>query len=159
MDRRPDVVRRFVHAYREGARRYAGAFLQRDEQGERALGDEAHRLAEALRAYVPATVPEILLGAPFIDRNVGIRAADIEPLGSVLEVVPTLLYLRGLDLARDMEGAVMETILDDELLSERPARFIDTYERPPEPGEPSEVDPELEEEMIERFRSLGYIGG
>lgn len=93
------------------------------------------------------------------DRLAGLRAADIEPLGSVLEVVPTLLYLRGLDLARDMEGAVMESILDEKLLSERPARFIDTYERPPEPGEPSEVDPELEEEMIERFRSLGYIGG
>ncbi len=79
LENRPQVVERFVRAYRSAAQLYAGAFLQRDANGERQFGEEALRLAGLLQEYIPSTVPEILAGAPFIERDVGISATAIAP--------------------------------------------------------------------------------
>jgi len=93
------------------------------------------------------------------DELATMSADPMQVVGSVLDVVPTLLYLSGLPLARDMEGAVMESMLDEKVRAGRRPRFIDTYERHGEQGPSQSVDPEFEKEMMERFRSLGYLGG
>ena len=102
LENRPEVVERFVRAYRSAAQLYAGAFLQRDASGERQFGEEAIRLAGLLQEYIPSTVPEILAGAPFIERDVGISAAAIEP---------QILWFQSRDLVDPRVQA--ELIVDD----------------------------------------------
>jgi predicted AlkP superfamily phosphohydrolase/phosphomutase len=47
---------------------------------------------------------------------------------SILDVAPTILYLMGLPVARDMEGRVLTEILDDEFTRAHPVTFIPSYE-------------------------------
>src|SRR6266511_3342797 len=70
-------------------------------------------------------------GAPdgfFLAVGDGVRAGA--PLGpaSVLDVMPTILYLFGLPVARDMEGRVLTEILDDDFARRNPVTFIPSYE-------------------------------
>ncbi|HEX6463271.1 MAG TPA: alkaline phosphatase family protein, partial [Vicinamibacterales bacterium] len=74
--------------------------------------------------------------------------------GSVLDVAPTLLAALGLPLSRELRGTPQP-----DLLSQWPPhgdRYVDTYGRPfvepaPRTGKP------LDQEMIDRLRSLGYV--
>ena len=88
----------------------------------------------------------------------GPSLGTLESLGSVLEVTPTLLYLLGAPVARDMDGQLMEAVLDPRFRESHPLVLVDTYEQPGEEAEAERLDPELEREMMERFRQLGYIG-
>ncbi len=47
---------------------------------------------------------------------------------SVLDVAPTLLYLMGLPVARDMEGRVLTELVDPAFSSDNPVTFIPSYE-------------------------------
>jgi predicted AlkP superfamily phosphohydrolase/phosphomutase len=58
----------------------------------------------------------------------GIRPGAVPPRASVLDVAPTLLYLLGLPVARDMEGRVLTEILEPEFAQENPVTFIPSYE-------------------------------
>ena len=58
----------------------------------------------------------------------GIRAGGTLGSASVLDVMPTILYLFGLPVARDMEGRVLTEILDDEFARRNPVTFIPSYE-------------------------------
>jgi hypothetical protein len=46
----------------------------------------------------------------------------------VLDVTPTILYLMGLPVARDMEGRVATEILEDDFARAHPVTFIPSYE-------------------------------
>jgi hypothetical protein len=65
-------------------------------------------------------------------------------------VAPTLLYLMGLPVARDMEGRVLTEILDPDFARQNPLTFIPSYESlavaPATPGLPLEELPPLPEE-------------
>ena len=50
--------------------------------------------------------------------------------GAVVDVVPTLLYLFGLPVARDMDGVARTEVFSDAFNSERTVTSIPTYERP-----------------------------
>jgi hypothetical protein len=70
-------------------------------------------------------------GAPdgfFLAVGDGIRAGGTLGSASVLDVMPTILYLFGLPVARDMEGRVLTEILDDEFARRNPVTFIPSYE-------------------------------
>ena len=75
------------------------------------------------------------------------------------DVTPTLLWLLGLPAARDMPGRARTEILApgaaDPLL---PIRWISGYGRR-EVDEIEKGDGKLDQETLERFRSLGYIDG
>jgi hypothetical protein len=58
----------------------------------------------------------------------GIRPGATPAGASVLDVAPTILYLMGLPVARDMEGRVLTEILDPEFAQENPVTFIPSYE-------------------------------
>ena len=101
----------------------------------------------------------------------GIRAADpsVSPaklspddlplVGHVIDLAPTILALLELPLGRDMDGAVLNSVVDPAFLDARPLSYVDTHDTaewvasrgspvPEVPGTP---------ERIEQLRSLGYI--
>jgi len=57
----------------------------------------------------------------------GIRRGAVLERGSILDVAPTLLYLMGLPVARDMEGRVWAEILEEDFLRQHPVAFIPSY--------------------------------
>jgi len=72
----------------------------------------------------------------------GIKPGAVPGDASVLDVTPTILYIMGLPVARDMEGRALVEMLDDAGAA-RPLTFIPSYEslavaRPRQP-----VDPDL----------------
>ena len=80
----------------------------------------------------------------------GIRQGGTLRSASVLDVAPTLLYLMGLPVARDMEGRVLTEILDEHFARDNPVTFIRSYESlavaPAAPAVPLEDLPPLPEE-------------
>jgi hypothetical protein len=81
----------------------------------------------------------------------GIRPGATPTRASVLDVAPTLLYLLGLPVARDMEGRVLTEILEPEFARLNPVTFIPSYESlavaPAAPGAPLDELPPLPEEQ------------
>jgi predicted AlkP superfamily phosphohydrolase/phosphomutase len=58
----------------------------------------------------------------------GIRAGGTLRRASVLDVTPTILYLMGLPVARDMDGRVLTEIVDDDFARSHPVTFVPSYE-------------------------------
>jgi predicted AlkP superfamily phosphohydrolase/phosphomutase len=85
----------------------------------------------------------------------GVRPGrKIEGAG-LLDVLPTLLYLLDLPIARDLEGKVLEDALDPNFVRGHRSNFVDSYGTP---GRIPEADQtELDRNVLERLRSLGYI--
>jgi hypothetical protein len=80
----------------------------------------------------------------------GIRPGAAAARASVLDVAPTLLYLLGLPVARDMEGRVLTEILEPGFAQDNPVTFIPSYESlavaAAAPGAPVDDLPPLPEE-------------
>jgi predicted AlkP superfamily phosphohydrolase/phosphomutase len=80
----------------------------------------------------------------------GIRPGATPARASVLDLAPTLLYLLGLPVARDMEGRVLTEILEPAYARQNPVSFIPSYESlavaPAAPGAPLDDLPPLPEE-------------
>ncbi len=58
----------------------------------------------------------------------GVRPGARAQGASLLDVAPTLLYLMGLPVARDMEGRVLTELIDPRYASNHPVTFIPSYE-------------------------------
>ena len=58
----------------------------------------------------------------------GIRPGAVLDRASVLDVTPTILYLMGLPVARDMEGRVLAEIVDERFARAHPVTYIPSYE-------------------------------
>jgi hypothetical protein len=58
----------------------------------------------------------------------GIRAGATFKRASILDVAPTILYLMGLPVGRDMEGRVATEILEPAFAADTPVTFIPSYE-------------------------------
>ncbi len=52
-----------------------------------------------------------------------------QPRGSVVDVVPTILYFLGLPIGRDMDGYARTDLFQPSFTEERPITFIPTYDR------------------------------
>jgi predicted AlkP superfamily phosphohydrolase/phosphomutase len=50
------------------------------------------------------------------------------PLGSIVDVTPTVLYLLGLPVGRDMDGYARTDLFERRFTAERPITFIRTYD-------------------------------
>jgi hypothetical protein len=92
-------------------------------------------------------------GAPdgvLIVAGAGIRPGSTPAGASVLDVAPTLLYLMGLPVARDMQGRILTEILDPAFAQDNPLTFIPSYESlavtPAAPVAPLDDLPPLPEE-------------
>jgi predicted AlkP superfamily phosphohydrolase/phosphomutase len=58
----------------------------------------------------------------------GVRTGAVLHGASVLDVAPTILYLMGLPVARDMEGRVLTEMIDERFARRHPVTFIPSYE-------------------------------
>jgi predicted AlkP superfamily phosphohydrolase/phosphomutase len=79
----------------------------------------------------------------------GVRPGAVIRGASVLDVAPTILYLMGLPVARDMGGRVLTEVLEDEFAWSHPLTFIPSYESldvTPMAGGPGPELPPLPEE-------------
>jgi predicted AlkP superfamily pyrophosphatase or phosphodiesterase len=110
-----------------------------------------------------ARSPGVIIAAgPGIRRDRSRDPSRVQPLlldrmGSVLDVTPTLLYLRHSPVGNDMDGGLLEKILDPQYLRDHPLESIETHESAGAREEGDSLDQAMEEEMMERFRALGYI--
>jgi len=95
----------------------------------------------------------ILIKGPQIKKGYSIQKAHI------YDILPTLLYLYDLPVARDMDGKVLTEAFEEKFLRQRPIRFIETYEsaKREEKKELTKRDKELDKKKLEELRSLGYI--
>ena len=57
-----------------------------------------------------------------------IAAGSASPAASVLDIAPTLLYLMGVPVARDLDGRVLVDILEDGFARRHPITYVPTYE-------------------------------
>jgi predicted AlkP superfamily phosphohydrolase/phosphomutase/tetratricopeptide (TPR) repeat protein len=114
--------------------------------------------------------PPYIEGKPGLwHRRYGILALagpDILPgrldTSELVDIAPTILYLSGLPVPEDMEGRVLEEAIDPAFLRRFPRTAIPTYEsvgRPLSEVRVTIADSGADAEMVERLRSLGYIGG
>jgi hypothetical protein len=72
-----------------------------------------------------------------------------------IDVLPTLLYLLGLPLSRELDGRVLWEALTPGLRSDRPVAYVDAYPFTPPPlvDEP----PQAQEFLTRKLKALGYI--
>lgn len=81
----------------------------------------------------------------------------IDATVSLTEIAPTVLWLMGLPAALDMDGGPRTDLVPAATASElSPVRTVPTYGRQEVP-DLSRAAGTLDQEMLERFRSLGYI--
>ena len=73
-------------------------------------------------------------------------------------MAPTLLAAVGLPVARDFDGRARQEFFTQDCLAARPITSVDTYET--ENMGSSRVTPsEVDDEVVERLRGLGYFEG
>jgi hypothetical protein len=82
------------------------------------------------------------------------RGGSIEG-ARLVDILPTLLTLLDAPIALDLEGQVLQEALDPVFVLDHEPRFIDGYEVSARPPLPDASD--LDRNVIERLRSLGYI--
>jgi hypothetical protein len=142
-----------------------------------AASDLAGRLV-ALREYytildrmlAPALVPasnEIVIVVTQPGRVSGatgarmaLRGANVRRGANVADnaqsIAPTILHVLGVPISRELPRPVKLEVFDDAFARRYPLRFVQTYGRPRQPDAVSEGTP-LDQEMIDRLRSLGYV--
>jgi Type I phosphodiesterase / nucleotide pyrophosphatase len=74
----------------------------------------------------------------------------------VIDIAPTILHVLGVPLSRELPGRVMGTLLTPEFTERYPERYVPAY-GPPLASPPSRSGKPLDQEMIDRLRSLGYV--
>jgi len=77
---------------------------------------------------------------------------------TIYDITPTILYLMGFPLGKDMPGKVLVQAIKDDFLRKNPLRYIETYEKPKikKPLKPIRM-PKDEEKIKEMMRALGYL--
>lgn len=94
----------------------------------------------------------LILYGPDIKSGYGIENAGI------MDIAPTVLYLLGLPVPKEMDGQVLTLALEEDYLRHQPIRFRDS-EKEGRNGstEVSDYSAEDGEKIMERLRSLGYL--
>ena len=79
-----------------------------------------------------------------------------EVAGRVTDVAPTVLHALGVPVSRELAGAPLTTLFDDGFARRYPVRQVETY-GPPSTNKSARSGQPLDQEMIDRLRSLGYV--
>lgn len=85
-----------------------------------------------------------------------IKRGIIEP-ATVYDVAPTVLYLMGLPVPKDMDGKVLVGSIKTNFLTHHPVKYIESYETRQDKKDRSPIPSPMDEKIKERMRSLGYI--
>jgi predicted AlkP superfamily phosphohydrolase/phosphomutase/tetratricopeptide (TPR) repeat protein len=184
-----EVCHRFAHympprmamVTAEEYARYRGTVFAYYAYQDRLLGEVLARLSPETVVIVlsdhgfqsgggrPADEPPYIEGKPALwHRRYGVvilAGPGVKPgrldTTSLLDVAPTVLYLSGLPVPEDMEGRVLVEAIDERFRERFPERSIPSYEGIGRPLATGEIvaDAAMDDEMTERLRSLGYVGG
>lgn len=140
-DVRPEEVRRFgrvLDRYESLLDEWVGQAMRDLKRGDVLLvvsGYGMQPVSFARRLLTPAGDEPPLAGthanAPdgvILAYGDGVRAGAVTSAASVLDVTPTVLYLMGLPVARDMEGRALTEALDADFTRAHPLTFIPSYE-------------------------------
>ncbi len=89
-------------------------------------------------------------------------AIDLEalmPVGSVLDILPTILAAKGIPIGKDMDGSPIRSIIDFEKLGGNEIRYIPTHDTKEWlAAQPERIREATDDsERLEQLRSLGYI--
>jgi hypothetical protein len=76
--------------------------------------------------------------------------------GQPADVAPTVLHALGVPISRELAGAPLEGLFPAAFLKRFPVREVESYGRRAAPT-PLRTGQPLDQEMIERLRSLGYV--
>jgi predicted AlkP superfamily phosphohydrolase/phosphomutase len=107
----------------------------------------------------------IASGGPFRSSFLEGAAADpldpaaIPRLASVLDVLPTILAVKGIPIGEDMDGKPVASIIDPGKLAPSGVRYVPTHDTPEWLAEQQTriKRADDEKERLEQLRSLGYI--
>lgn len=96
-----------------------------------------------------------------LDGVIMVQGPNIKKIGEIkgpeiIDIAPTVFYLMGLPVPKDMDGKVLQNIIDDDYLKNNPVTFSDMDDTGVSRKENvySEKD---EEEIEKRLKSLGYL--
>jgi predicted AlkP superfamily phosphohydrolase/phosphomutase len=128
---------RVVEAYYRYLDAIVGDYMQRREENETIVVLSGHGM-EALS--LPRRIVEPFMGNPYVsgfhenapDGLLILNGAGIAPGikiqdASVVDITPTLLYLIGLPLGRDMDGTLLTDVLAEDVAHNQPVTFISSY--------------------------------
>ena len=87
----------------------------------------------------------------------GIARGRVIEKASLFDVTPTILYLKGQPVGRDMDGRVLTEMLDPAMLAERPVTYIPTHDDQAFKQSRSSGTRMLSGEELDRLQSLGYL--
>jgi predicted AlkP superfamily phosphohydrolase/phosphomutase len=141
-----------VYSYSD---RILGEFLERLSPQSTVIVVSDHSFGYNRGGYGHTNLSEIphgiiLIKGPNIKKGHKIQRAHI------FDVLPTILYIFDLPVAKDMDGKVLTEVFEKRTLDERPIRYIESYEGE-EPREKGRRDKELDKKTLEELRALGYI--
>lgn len=88
-------------------------------------------------------------------RGRGIAPGKLLPDARLVDVLPTVLRLLDLPIARNLEGRAIVAAFDRDFLAAHPERQVDDYGLAG--AAPGPVASDLDENILERLKSLGYI--
>jgi hypothetical protein len=88
-----------------------------------------------------------------------IKRRNLPLLGSILDIAPTVLALRGIAVGRDMQGDPMVDILDPKFLKDFPIRKVRSHTDRGwfESRDITVVENADPSERLEQLRTLGYL--
>jgi predicted AlkP superfamily phosphohydrolase/phosphomutase len=129
------------------------------------LTDEDFRQREAQRGGGEGAAAEVAVGqtgyhtlrGAIIAAGGPIRQGAVPKDATIHDIAPTVLALLGLPIGEDMDGRVLDELIDPAFLARFPVRRIPSYETllPKAAQDPSLQDED--QERLEMLRSLGYI--
>ncbi len=84
---------------------------------------------------------------------------ELPRIGSVLDVLPTILAIEGIPIGEDMDGTPLRSILDASKFDAKDIRYVPTHDNPAWVADQATRMKRAfdESERIEQLRSLGYI--
>jgi len=72
------------------------------------------------------------------------------------DILPTMLYIMGLRIAKDMDGELYLEAIEDKFLATNEIQYIRSYGQRKDVSEAPRKS-QFDEEILERLKSLGYI--
>jgi hypothetical protein len=126
-------------------------FVLEDEPRPRNSGGHLNAPPGVFIAAGPNIVRAAKDGLPKPDRA--------KPVGDAVDVLPTLLALKGIPLGKDFEGNVLHDVIDPDFLARVPVRYVDTHDDKEwdQARRLRMKEAEDRAERLEQLRSLGYI--
>jgi predicted AlkP superfamily phosphohydrolase/phosphomutase len=92
----------------------------------------------------------VILSGPVFKKNAKIEGATL------LDITPTLLYLEGVPVGRDMDGHILLHAFDPAFVKAHPPTVVDSHDKGMrQKGQP--LSSGQDQEILEDLKSLGYI--